>query len=955
MNIRRKVFLALVFLFAVAVEAWATHIRAGEIVAVRISQNSLRYRFTLIIYSDTGSGVQVGEGGIFNFGDGRIIEGGRQVLIDESTFFDEQLIGNETRRTIFEFEHTFTANNVFVISYTEQNRNNSILNINRGASDQTAFHIETVIRIDPGLLGNGTPQLTIPPIDRACVGARFIHNPGAFDPDGDSLAYKLVIPQENRGQNIPTYVPLDDPGITTISEEGGAPLFTIDPITGDFIWDAPQRAGEYNAAFIVEEWRFSELTDRWELLGFVTRDMQILVEDCDNERPFLEIPDELCVEAGTLIEELIVGRDPDNNEVLVEGFGGVFELNSNAAELAQLGGRGPEPNFDRQPVTSRFTWQTDLSHVRTRPYQVQFKITDQPNDPLAPSLVDFETWEITVVAPAPEALTATVGSGRSIDLTWAEYIGKDFAPIIQVWRRVDSFDFTPEDCVTGIPANSGYELIDELPVSETSYTDDNEIRPGVNYCYRLVAVFPAPGGGISYASNESCTTIPLDVPAITNVSVRETDAANGEMFVRWTSPLEIDETLFPPPYRYELIRYTGLSGGGTGTQVTSTLDTTFVDTNLNTLDDPYHYQVRFYDADDNLIDSSATASSVRLEAMGLVQATEVSWQAEVPWSNRFQDAPYHYIYRNRTDAGANEADTFVLIDSVNVTTSPFLYADNGTFGGNPLLEDREYCYWVTTQGSYGNPIIPRPLINDSQIICVTPNDDIPPREPEIEIPGDTTVVTVDGIPIPILSNDQCDNLLNEPCGFSDYSNTIDWTVDNVDNDIASYNVYFSSTGRNEDYVLVGTTRETRFTHEGLSSFKGCYRVSAIDRSSNESSLSDPICFDNCPNFVLPNTFTPNGDGINDTFRAFDQPNTQCPRFVESVEIVVFNRWGGTEVFSYNSREDGEPNFFIDWDGRDNDGKELPDGTYFYDVKVTFNVFDPNLREQEFRNWVKIIR
>ena len=43
-------------------DIWATHIRAGEITAVRISQSSLRYRFTLVLYKDTGSNVEVGEG-----------------------------------------------------------------------------------------------------------------------------------------------------------------------------------------------------------------------------------------------------------------------------------------------------------------------------------------------------------------------------------------------------------------------------------------------------------------------------------------------------------------------------------------------------------------------------------------------------------------------------------------------------------------------------------------------------------------------------------------------------------------------------------------------------------------------------------------------------------------------------------------------------------------------------
>ena len=955
MNFKRTSFLSLLFLLLMGMEAWATHIRAGEIVAVRISQTTLTYRFTLVIYSDTGSGVQVGEGGVFNFGDGRVIQGGRQTMIDQASFFDEALIGNETRVTVFEFEHTFSGNQVFVVSYTEQNRNNNILNINGGASEQTPFHIETVLRIDPGLNINGTPQLTIPPIDRACVGARFIHNPGAFDPDGDSLAYRLVEPLQERGQVVNQYLELNDPNITTIREDGGSPaLFEIDPITGDFIWDAPALAGEYNAAFIVEEWRFSELTQRFELLGFVTRDMQILVEDCDNERPMLQIPIDTCIEAGSELVAQVVGTDPDNNQVLVEAFGGVFEVGTSPATLEQLGDRGPNPNFDRQPVTSVFRWQTDLSHVRTRPYEVRFKVSDQPNDPIAPSLVDFQTWNITVVAPAPTGLTASPETGLSIRLNWDPYVGANFAPVMQIYRRVDSFDFVPENCELGIPANSGYVLIDEVPINQLDYIDDNDVRPGVQYCYRLVAVFPSPGGGISYASDEACETIPLVVPAITNVSIEETSETNGEIVVSWTPPLEIDEGLFPPPYRYELFRAEGFNGSNGRTLVTMTDDTTFTDTNLNTLDLPYNYQVRFFDSNDNLIDSSATASSVRLDAVGLVQAVELSWTADVPWTNQVQEFPYHYIYRDRTDADAEDAGNLVLIDSVDVTQQAFRYLDDG-FNGIPLREDREYCYFVTTQGSYGNDLIPAPFLNNSQILCVQPNDEVAPEEPVLDIPGDTTIIRIANQAIPVLQSPNCDLLSNEPCGFANYSNDLSWEVDNIDGDVASFNVYFSVSGEPDTFFLLANTRDNRFTHTGLSSFKGCYRISAVDRSNNESTLSDPICIDNCPNYELPNTFTPNGDGINDTFRAFDQPNGRCPRFVESVEMQVFNRWGGSEIFTFDTREQSEPNFFIDWDGRDENGNELPEGTYYYIVKVRFNVFDPDLREREFRNWVKIIR
>ena len=289
----------------------ATHLRAGEITAVRISQTSLRYRFTLVIYRDTESGIDAGETGIFNFGQGRVIGGSRPELEAESIAgFRETPIGNSTSILVIQFEHTFDGPGIYIVSYTEQNRNQFIINMGDSSSDEIPFHVETVIRIDPGLDVNGTPQLTVPPIDRACVGSKFIHNPGAFDPDGDSLAYRIVNPLQDRGVPVAQYVSLDDGTISNMTERGGGPAtFTINPVTGTLEWDAPQFAGEYNLAFIVEEWRFSELTGRYELLGYVTRDMQVVVEDCDNERPELEIPDDACVKAGDELLAIVTGRD----------------------------------------------------------------------------------------------------------------------------------------------------------------------------------------------------------------------------------------------------------------------------------------------------------------------------------------------------------------------------------------------------------------------------------------------------------------------------------------------------------------------------------------------------------------------------------------------------------------------------------------------------------------------
>ncbi len=106
---------------------------------------------------------------------------------------------------------------------------------------------------------------------------------------------------------------------------------------------------------------------------------------------------------------------------------------------------------------------------------------------------------------------------------------------------------------------------------------------------------------------------------------------------------------------------------------------------------------------------------------------------------------------------------------------------------------------------------------------------------------------------------------------------------------------------------------------------------------------------------LPNAFTPNGDNANDTFQAYDEPASRCPRFVESVEIRIYDRWG-TEVFAYNSLEDSpENNIFINWDGRNKNGKELSAGTYYYDATVIFDVLDPSRRVSKLKGSVQLIK
>ena len=535
------IILLLVMMMIWAQTALATHIRAGEITIERKNCQSLTFIFYITGYVDLIGGQVKFGGGTLDFGDGsepiEIIRGDPRVEI----ILDEQDLGggNGVGVTQFKVEHTFGSNGTYIVTYQEPNRNGGILNMDN--SINTPFFVESILRIDPFLGCNNSPVMLIPPIDFGCVGVAFYHNPGAFDQDGDSLSFEFVTPRKAVGTPVDNFKDINDPIFGGSPESGSGPAtLTIDAVTGDIVWDAPGKAGEYNIAFVVREYR--NVQGQWFLMGTVVRDMQIIIDDCDNNRPELDIPDDLCVEAGTNIQEVVRATDMDGDDVKIEVLSAVLHFPTSPATFS------PDPAiYKPQPGEVLFEWQTTCDHIREQPYLVHFKVTDRPEQGVA--LVEFGTMNITVVAPSPKGLTSQVNSNRTIDLSWDDYSCTN-ADSIQIWRRVDSFDIVPDVCDVGMPDGAGYTLIDKVSSTLTNYNDDNngkKLAFDAKYCYRLVAQFPAPQGGESYVSAETCGIIRADGPAITHVSVDETSSTTGKITVSCCGPFEIDQACFHHP------------------------------------------------------------------------------------------------------------------------------------------------------------------------------------------------------------------------------------------------------------------------------------------------------------------------------------------------------------------------------------------------------------------------
>lgn len=102
--------------------------------------------------------------------------------------------------------------------------------------------------------------------------------------------------------------------------------------------------------------------------------------------------------------------------------------------------------------------------------------------------------------------------------------------------------------------------------------------------------------------------------------------------------------------------------------------------------------------------------------------------------------------------------------------------------------------------------------------------------------------------------------------------------------------------------------------------EGVYTVTltASDSAGCSDSFSTEIEVLGCAtNIFVPNTFTPNGDGVNDLFKFV----VQC---VDEYEINIYNRWG---VLLYTGQQ-GSPY----WDGNNGHGSYVTDGVYIYTLR-----------------------
>ncbi|MFK8037515.1 MAG: gliding motility-associated C-terminal domain-containing protein [Crocinitomicaceae bacterium] len=825
----------------------ATHNRSGSIKYRHITGNT--YEITVKTCTKTSSDADRNELEI-KWGDG---------TMDTIPRIDSMGTIYDVQENIYIGQHDFTGPGTYVISVEDPNRNAGIININ--SSVNVEFCIQSELVISP-FIGSPNNSLIIedcPCPEFACRNQTYCYNVSAYDPDGDSLSYALApcLGQDCLEMAIgPVY---NYPDVA-----GGGEL-SIDSITGTLCWVNPGILGEYNVAIKISEFRNGVY------IGYVLQDMQISVDDCTNKPPVIVDKADTCIFVGEEANIVFTAKDTTDN----------IDLYATGQILNQDNPPIFNPANANNSVSSSLIWTPNCSQAKPSEYTIIIHAED--NDPDV-KLTDLLTYRIKVNLPPVTNVQASP-LGGSMSLTWDIYnpsLGCNDL-VYNIYRGLDSAFNSSDCCDQGLIEAMGYELVG---MSDTvGFLDDGDLTVGIKYCY-LVTI-KLPNGVESCVSNQVCEQLKFEVPALTNVSVIETDNLVGKDSIYWSWPKGLDFTNFPGPYYYELYRNNDFIINANELVFTSQtnaditlVDTFYFDENINTLEQPYNYQVALY-SNGSLVGKSSIASSIWLTSTPNDNQLQLNWTENVPWTNQ-----YYRIYKEQPTSSGN----FVLIDStINQT-----YVDTG------LVNLESYCYKVESIGAYVQSGIRTPLYNFSQEHCNEPFDFTPPCPPTAFIDGN------------------CD--LEETY--------ISWTNPNntCADDVVKYNLYFAAFEGDSLELLseLNSDLDTFYVHKDRGSIAGCYYITAIDSLpySNESKPSNIVCIDNCDGYyLLPNIFTPNGNSINDLYHPL------LPyKFVESIDLVIYNRYGD-EV-----HRSTDP--IIDWDGRYlGSDKQVSDGVYFYTCYV----------------------
>jgi gliding motility-associated-like protein len=451
--------------------------------------------------------------------------------------------------------------------------------------------------------------------------------------------------------------------------------------------------------------------------------------------------------------------------------------------------------------------------------------------------------------------------------------------------------------------------------------------------------------GVFLTANTSCgvysdifTPVPVVQPAFIN-NIRALD----------DNSMSIDFTLAP----HSISRLEISVNNNTGYQVLKNIDQGLsVDTikNLSLVNTVYCFRIATVDACSNFVTFSNEVCSIRNTINAVNNGIDLDWLTYVLDVNQT-----HNVTRNGSPVVSLASSVTSYSDTTTICQLNYCYQLEVIYPGGASSTSTEGC---ETAVSTDAPIAPTDIssinsdnqvnwnwLTDTANLSKTYIYDVSSSGPPTLIDSTQTnsyqtTKTDNTIQcIYLVNKDICDNL--SPQSLVGCSIEIQGTTNSNGSVTLTWNNYLGwqagvlgyavvimdQNGMVTDSVLVGNTTGYIDLIENAIDQISSYVVYALASDPTiPTSRSQIIRLERLPLISIPNSFTPNGDGLNDLFQV-------SGKFIESIEMTIFNRWGSAVY--YTTKAEG-------WNGNLKNSK-APLFNYTYKVVVKDFIGNEHIR------------
>ena len=324
-----------------------------------------------------------------------------------------EYVYHRVKRNVYDTTFTFPSAGTYLIRYSDLARFSYVHNMI--GSESMTMYLEAMITVGSPAGEQNSVVLLNHLWNTGLQYRRWTFNPGAYDPDGDSLAFEFMTPLQYDPPTIPSPIPVT--GYQNLEDFGSNGPLSLDSISGLVSWDMPWEPGLYVFAVKISEYRNGTL------IGQSHYDKLVRINTWNNQPPVIQaIRDTTILPGDTLrLDFMVWDQDPIVDTVYFMlnnvGIGLNSAFRTQPPATVNLSVPGPLPVSDPDTIFGSIEWATTPAMARSAPYQIDLYAHDNNSYANGPSIDQLSAHHVILVyVQAPVGLAESTEEIPGVDV-----------------------------------------------------------------------------------------------------------------------------------------------------------------------------------------------------------------------------------------------------------------------------------------------------------------------------------------------------------------------------------------------------------------------------------------------------------------------------------------------------------------------------------------------------------